>query len=273
MKRVMKPEATANQFLSVVSILLLVGLAGIGILPSAAGAQPQLTGTTTVISTAAGDQVSPSVDCNLASYTNDTGAAQEIHYFDFTTNTDHVVPTVGVAFLSDVSGSRIAFTNVSAIAGEVVGVFDTATNTSFTIPGGNQRTRASIGGNLVAFEDRSFSVNPNESEIVVYDLSTGITTRLTNDALMDVNPSVSPTGNAVVFQKCQTNGLGCDIYVAVQTAPGVFTKALDARAPEASALPALKPNHPNHRIPAPRMTIGTLCGRMSATSVPRRFPR
>jgi hypothetical protein len=34
---------------------------------------------------------------------------------------------------------------------------------------------------------------------------------------------VSPNGNAVVWEKCQTTGLDCAVYAARQTAPGVFT--------------------------------------------------
>ena len=52
----------------------------------------------------------------------------------------------------------------------------------------------------------------------------------------------------------------------------VFTNALDAKAFEASALPALNPNHPNHRIPAPKITNGTLCGDMSSDPWPLRLP-
>jgi len=203
------------------SLLAIVAVASLAALPGAARAQQQLTGTTTVINNGPGDQINPHVDCNVASYTNDTGV-QDIHYFDFSTNTDHTIPTVGLAFLSDVSGTRVAYTNVTG-AGSQIAVFDTITGTSTTIPGGTQRTNPSIGGNLVAFEDRSFSTDPNQSEIVLYDLTAGTTTRLTNDALMDTNPSVSPNGNAVVWQKCQTTGFGCDIFAAVETAPGVFT--------------------------------------------------
>jgi Tol biopolymer transport system component len=181
-----------------------------------------LTGTFQVVGAGAGDQVNPHVDCNLASYTNDTGGSAEIHYFDFNTSTDQAIPVVGVSFLSDVSGTRIVYTNVSFL-GSRIGVYNTATSTSMFLPDGNQRTHPSIGGSTVAFEDRSFSSNPNESEIVVYNLGSGTTTRLTNDALMDTNPEVSPNGDLVVFQKCQTNGFGCDIYVSRQTSPGVWT--------------------------------------------------
>lgn len=48
--------------------------------------------------------------------------------------------------------------------------------------------------------------------------------RLTEDDKEDLFPAVSPAGDAVAFVKCQTTGItGCDIYVARETEPGVFT--------------------------------------------------
>ena len=40
----------------------------------------------------------------------------------------------------------------------------------------------------------------------------------------------------------------------------VVNTALAARKPTPRADPALKPNHPNHRIAAPRIVIGKWCG-------------
>ena len=40
----------------------------------------------------------------------------------------------------------------------------------------------------------------------------------------------------------------------------VLTSAAVATDPALKALPALKPNHPNHKMPAPRRTSGTLWG-------------
>src|SRR5262245_39084059 len=48
------------------------------------------------------------------------------------------------------------------------------------------------------------------------------------------------------------------VRAAAAAAVLVTTKALAASAPEANADPALKPNHPNHRSAAPRITKGTL---------------
>src|SRR5581483_290812 len=45
---------------------------------------------------------------------------------------------------------------------------------------------------------------------------------------MDVNPAVSPDGKIVVFQECQTNGFGCNIYESIQTGGGWSTSAITA---------------------------------------------
>ena len=183
-----------------------------------------LPGTTQAINNGPGNQTNPHIYCDLASYTNDDfQGASTIHYFDFSTSTDRVIPG-NQDLLSDIAGSRIAFTEVHA-DGDHVAVYDTVSQATTFVPGA-ARSNPSIGGNLVAFEDRSFSTNPNESEISVYDQSTGTVTRLTNDALFDRNPAVSPTGNAVVWEKCQPNGTGCDIYSAIQTGPGTYQTQL-----------------------------------------------
>ncbi len=51
--------------------------------------------------------------------------------------------------------------------------------------------------------------------------------------------------------------------IAAQAPSWVFTRAYPATFPADSALPALKPNQPNHKIPAPSSTSGTLWGRSS----------
>ena len=51
---------------------------------------------------------------------------------------------------------------------------------------------------------------------------------------------------------------------AAAAAKCVATKALVARLFEASALPALKPNHPTHNMHAPMKLSTTLCGGMGS---------
>jgi len=220
-------------------LLIAVALVSINAGPSLSAAQskgaksaavPQTTtvtmlpGTTQAIKVGPGNQTNPHIDCNLASYTEVdwfTGASR-IYYFDFATNSTQVVPGNGIDLLSEIAGSDIAFTEVHA-DGDHVAIFDTVSQVTTFVPGA-ERSNPSLGGNLVAFKDRSFS---NSSEISIFDQSTGTVTRLTNDALDDENPEVSPTGNAVVWEKCQTNGTGCDVYLATPTGPGTFaTKVL-----------------------------------------------
>jgi hypothetical protein len=181
-----------------------------------------LPGTTQAIKISGGNQTNPHVDCNLTSYTEDDfQGASRINYYDFATNTNHVVPGNSLDLLSDISGSKIAFTEVDW-DGDHILVYDTVSESTTVIPSWG-RSRPSIGGNLIAFEDRSFS---NASEISIYDLTTGMVSRLTNDSLLDQVPAVSPTGNAVVWEKCQNNVTGCDIFSAIQTSAGTFQTQL-----------------------------------------------
>src|SRR5659263_317620 len=64
------------------------------------------------------------------------------------------------------------------------------------------------------------------------------------------------------------------IHVRAPAAAEVFVtmKAFAARLPAESALPALNPNHPNHRRIPPSIVIGTLCGAMLSLLKPMRLP-
>ena len=181
---------------------------------------PFLPGTFQVISNEPGNQTNAHVDCNLVSYTFDDFLGRStVHYQDLSTGVDNIAPGNGVDLLSDVSGSRVAFTEVD-LPGDGVVVFDTLSQIRTAVPGIGP-SNPSIGGTLVAFEHRTLSTT-NVSEIGFYDLSTGTLTQLTSDSLSNRNVSVSPNGEALVWEKCQTSGLGCDIYAALPTSPGVF---------------------------------------------------
>jgi len=155
---------------------------------------------------------------------NQDTQGSRIHYSAPPANTDLVIPGNGSDTQPDVNGSRIAFTEQTAV-GPSIAVYDVLTLFRTDIPGA-ARSNPAIGGDLVAFEDRSYFPAPNQSELGVYDLGTQTDIRLTNDLLFDKNPAVSPTGNAVVWEKCQTDGFGCNVYSAIQTSPGVFTTRL-----------------------------------------------
>src|SRR3989338_9074825 len=59
---------------------------------------------------------------------------------------------------------------------------------------------------------------------------------------------------------------------AAAVATCVTTNALVAREPAPKALPALKPNQPNHRRPAPSTANGRLCGGETWLGYPCLFP-
>lgn len=181
---------------------------------------PLLQSTAEIVNNQLGNQTNPHLDCNLVSYTlDDFQGSSTIHYHDMATGADNVVPGNEVDLLSDISGTRVAYTEVT-FTGDTIRIFDTSSQTQTVVPGLN-KSNPSIGGNLVAFEDRS---GPNRvPQIAVFDIGTGTVTPLTNDSLFSDRPRVSPNGDAVVWDKCETEGLNCAAYVALQTAPGVFS--------------------------------------------------
>lgn len=210
-----------------IALLLVAILTSISTTPLNVFAQtttpiPMLPGTTQPIAVAPGNQTNPHVVCNLVSYTNDDFEGNStIRYLDFATNTEHILPGNGLDRLSDTDGQTIVLTELGATGDEIV-LYDIASQTTTRIPG-TANLDPAIGGNLVAFVHGKLT---NSLEIAVYDRSTGTTTQLTNDGLVNLDPAVSPDGKVVVWKKCQSNGTGCDIYAATQTGPGAFTTRL-----------------------------------------------
>lgn len=183
-----------------------------------------IIGTTSTVNDGPGDQTDPHISGALVSYTSNADGTNRIRYHDLAAATDAVVPNSGEDdFLSDISGSKIVLTRLSATS--AIYLYDVAaggTPVEVAPSGETNRRNPAIGGNTVAWQDFGFNASALQPEIVVHDLATGTTTRLTADALLDRNPAVSPDGNVVVWAKCQTNGTGCDIWKAVKSA-GVWS--------------------------------------------------
>jgi hypothetical protein len=172
-----------------------------------------------------GNQSWPHVDCDVATYSyDDFEGSSTIHYQNVSAGFDNVIPGNEVDVLSDISGSRIAYTEVT-FSGETVRIYDINSLTTTIVPGFGL-SKPSIGGTLVAFEDIGSVVEPGARDVSTYDLSTGTVTKLTNDndTLENFDPDVSPTGDAVVWAQCADGVVGCDIYAATRTSTGVFTK-------------------------------------------------
>src|SRR5271157_4040358 len=70
-----------------------------------------------------------------------------------------------------------------------------------------------------------------------------------------------------------SHSIAAQVMTAVDVAVLVLRNASDASGLALRALPALKPNQPNHRRPAPVTQKGRLCGGMGSRPKPWRLPR
>lgn len=216
-------------------MLIAVALVGNGLSPSSVVASNApivlqaidsyvLIGDLEMVNAAPGDKDIAYLDGNLTTYASRLSefSPWEIWYYDFSNNTPQLIPSNGGGLPTDISGGRIAITEWYPEERAVI--FDTATKTRIVVPS-LYLSWPAIGANLVAAQDR-LALPYNQSEISVYDLSTGMLARLTNDVLFDWNPRVSPDGKVVVWQKCQPDGSECDVYSSIRTGPGTFQTQL-----------------------------------------------
>ena len=178
------------------------------------GVTPVLTPVT--INNSAGDQFDPHISGNWVSYTSDAG----LRYYNFATGIDAPIPMGPSSndLLSDISGSKIVFSRVITGVKTAVMVFDAATPAAAPIEiepaASTTRIGGAIGGNTVAYIDYGFQSN---GEVVIHDLTSSVSTRITNDTEVDWNPNVSPDGNVVVWEHCPTSLSNCDIWRAVKS--------------------------------------------------------
>lgn len=171
--------------------------------------------TPMLINGSAGDQNDPHVSGDWASYTDRTSLTSFIRYYRFSTFTDAAIPLLPPARdeLADVSGSRIVFSHI--IPGKTaVMVFDAATGATpieIDPTPGSLRLGSAIGGDTVAYVD---FVREGNGELVIHDLATSTSVRMTFDSVPDWGPSVSPGGDVVVWEHCVAT---CSILQAVKT--------------------------------------------------------
>lgn len=158
-----------------------------------------LTLTPVTINASVGDQFDPHVSGDWVSYTSD----DSIRYYNFSTSVDTEVPQGPLTrdLLSDVSGSKIVFSRIAGTSTAIM-VFDAATAAApveIDPLVGSDRLGSAIGGNSVAYVD--FGITPS-GELVVRDLISSNSVRLTNDSESDQNPSISPDGNVITWEHC-----------------------------------------------------------------------
>src|SRR5258706_1347729 len=83
--------------------------------------------------------------------------------------------------------------------------------------------------------------------------------------VMATRPATAPEAvPSIVGLPCRTHSAAIHPSAAAAAPVFVAVKALTASPDASSALPALKPNHPNQSNPAPITVSGRLCGGMAA---------
>ena len=188
------------------------------------------SGTSYTVNNRPGDQTDAHISGSLVSYTDTATLAGTtvIRYKDLATGQDNLVPTGGPGssdYLSDLYGTKMVFTRSTPTTNGAIMLFDTgnpsAPPTELAPQTDSARNEASIGGDTVAWQDFGYSTTGLDSAIVVYDIASKTTTRLTTDATLNQLPAVSPDGNVVTWLKCDPNSGGsCDVYDAVKSGSG-----------------------------------------------------
>jgi uncharacterized protein (TIGR03382 family) len=189
----------------------------------------RISNTPIAIDTSPEDQYDPHVDGDLVAYSHlivsSTPGGQEIRYFRFGSFAPFsVIPGVpGQAdYLSDVNQGRIVFTRASPDGRSAVMLFDTnqpsPTPHEINPSAESRRIGVALGANTVLYSDLGLaplnSFGYRTGEMVVFNLSTQTSERLTDDLRHDTNPAVSPDGTVVVWEKCNNGLFDCEVYQA-----------------------------------------------------------
>jgi hypothetical protein len=173
-------------------------------------------GTTVPVNAGAGDQTDPHVSGDLVTYTDVNSGT--VRYHDLRSGTDLAVPGSDVDTLSDISGSRIAFVRLQKNGDRTTDVYDITDGTLVTFDAGfdYEPFGPAIGRTTVAFED----LTTGNGDILVADASapTAALVNLSNSPEAEGQPDVSPQGDLVVWEACQTPlPQACAIYRATRT--------------------------------------------------------
>jgi hypothetical protein len=217
----------------------LLAAAMAGLTPAAALAvvpvtRPTPVFTPVVINALAGDQYDPHVSGAWAVYTDDIA----LRYHDFATGTDAEIPRGDSArdLLSEISGSKIVFSRVFTGSRTAMMIFDptgTVAPVEIAPSPGTSRIGSAIGGNTVAYIDFGLQAS---GELVIHDLATSLSVRITNDTAFDQNPAVAPGGDVVTWEHCASSLSLCDIWQAVKS--GTFwTVSATAGSPDPDGNP------------------------------------
>jgi hypothetical protein len=238
--RFTKEKNMKRRFLAVLGILVML----MGQLPGSVFAAeptpaqvvvpipgPALTVNVVAVNDAAGGQTDPHVSGDWVSYTDNSVYGIRFQNLDQGVTSDRLIPQTDGMYdsLSDISGNTIVFMRATALGSQ--GIYLVQID-SFGSPGpvgeaspsaNDLRGRSGIGGDTIAYEERGYggsSAAPPEIALSSVTDPSAPAYRLTNDAIADQTPAVSPDGNAVVWSKCASPSSypsGCDVWRAERT--------------------------------------------------------
>jgi hypothetical protein len=140
------------------------------------------------------------VSGDLAAYTDNAGTSSTLRYFDFLSGNQGVVPSMpgDRDLLSDVSGTRIAFSRVMNDRVACMAYDVTADLLVEVAPApGTSRFGTALGGDTVAFVDTL----SGGGDIVVADLPSGAPLNISASLEADSNPALATSGDAIVWQR------------------------------------------------------------------------
>ncbi len=222
-----------RKFLAVIGILtVLMGLSPGSVLAEATApaqvvvpiAGPALTMNIVVVNDGVGGQTDPHASGDWVSYTDATVYGIRFQNLDLGTVSDRIIPHAEGEFdsMSDISGATIIFHHIAnARQGVYLSQIDPLGNpgpATEVSPSANALPRhAVVGGDTIAYEDFGDETS-NQHEIFLSSVvdPAAPAYRLTNDMLDDRWPGVSPDGNVVVWEKCES-AVVCDVWRAERT--------------------------------------------------------
>lgn len=184
-----------------------------------------------------GDQTDPHVYAGVVSYTSEVDGGSQIRLYDIASGTSVGLDNQGgMDFLSDVGSAGVFYTHLTSEAG--IWRYDPATGAETEVdPKADANRRESrTGGDTVVWQDFDYTRDVTTPELTVEDLATGVTSRLTNDLMLDKDPAVSPDGNTIVWTKCRPDSTGCAIWDAQRDGSGWSRHALTDPADGEAAL-------------------------------------
>jgi len=182
--------------------------------------------TVVTVNDGPGGQTDPHVSGDWVSYTDNVYPVYGIRFQnpDLGPDSDRLIPKADDLYdsLSDISGDMIVFMRASDAGSEGIYLIQIDPSGS---PGpavevspsvGALRRRSGVGGDTIVYEDRGYDPSPSaQAEIALSSVvnSAAPALRLTDDAVPDEWPAVSPDGSAVVWVKC-ADAYTCDVWRA-----------------------------------------------------------